>query len=65
MRRSARDQLADPRHPIWKIGRVASIALVLLAMQLLTATHYDLALDGEAGTLGIVALIHAVLEYRR
>jgi hypothetical protein len=38
---------------------------VLLTLQLLTATSYDLQLDGEAGTLAGVVLIQTLLEWAR
>jgi hypothetical protein len=34
-------------------------------LQLITATNYDIALDGEAGTLGGVALTATLLEWLR
>jgi hypothetical protein len=36
---------------------------VLLTLQLLTATNYDLTLDGEAGTLVGVVLVHTLMEF--
>ena len=42
---------SDPAHPVWKLLRVVVLCAALLTMQLLTATTYDVAVDGEAGTL--------------
>ena len=55
----------DPTHPIWKLARVVCVCAVLLTLQLLTATNYDLRLDGEAGTLAGVVLIQTLLEWTR
>ena len=44
---------------------MALICATLLLLQLLTATKYDIAFDGEAGTLGGVALATVILEYLR
>ena len=55
----------DPTHPIWKVSRVLCVCAVLLTLQLLTATNYDLRLDGEAGTLAGVVLIQTLLEWTR
>jgi|TARA_R110000824_G_scaffold7348_2_gene33045 hypothetical protein len=57
--------LSDPTHPIWKLARVFAVCGVLLTLQLLTATSYDLQLDGEAGTLAGVVLIQTLLEWTR
>lgn len=56
---------SDPTHPVWKCVRVATLCLVLLTLQWVTATEYNLSLDGEAGTLAGVMLMHALLEFRR
>ena len=55
----------DPSHPVWKIARVLVLCVALLTMQLLTATQYDLAIDGEAGTLAGLAVLMLVQEFRR
>ena len=57
--------MSDPTHPSWKLARVVVVCGVLLTLQLLTATSYDLQLDGEAGTLAGVVLIQTVLEWAR
>jgi hypothetical protein len=59
------DRLADPGHPVWKLGRVVVICAALVTLQLLTATQYDLAIDGEAGTLMGVAAVMLIQEFRR
>ncbi len=56
---------SDPSHPVWKIARVLVLCVALLTMQLLTATQYDLAIDGEAGTLAGLAVLMLVQEFRR
>jgi hypothetical protein len=56
---------SDPSHPVWKLARVAVICFVLLTLQLLTSTNYDIALSGEAGTLAGVVLIQTLLEWKR
>ena len=58
-------RLSDPAHPVWKIARVLVLCVALLTMQLLTATQYDLAIDGEAGTLVGLAVLMLVQEFRR
>ena len=55
----------DSQHPIWGLARISVICVTLLMLQLITATNYDIALDGEAGTLGGVALISIISEYLR
>ena len=50
---------------MWKLLRVVVICGALLTFQLLTATHYDLALNGEAGTLAGVAAVMLIQEFRR
>ena len=52
-------------HPGWSLARVSIICATLLLLQPMTATSFDLALDGEAGTLGGVTLVAAVLEWLR
>ena len=59
------EQLSEPSHPVWKLLRVVVICGALLTFQLLTATHYDLALNGEAGTLAGVAAVMLIQEFRR
>jgi hypothetical protein len=54
---------SDPSHPVWGLARVLVVCVALLTLQLLTATNYDLALDGEAGTLAGTALTVALLEF--
>jgi hypothetical protein len=56
-------KMSDSRHPIWPIIRIVVVSLCLLSLQLLTATTYDIALDGEAGTLGGTALTVALMEF--
>ena len=41
------------------------MCVVLVTLQLLTATNYDLALNGEAGTLAGVVLVHTLMEFLR
>jgi hypothetical protein len=41
------------------------MCVVLVTLQLLTATNYDLALNGEAGTLAGMVLVHSLLEFLR
>lgn len=57
--------MSNAHHPVWGLARVAMVCATLLGLQLITATQYDVALDGEAGTLGGVALATALLEYLR
>lgn len=52
-------------HPAWGLARVSVICLTLLVLQLTTATNFDIALDGEAGTLVGVTLIATVMEWIR
>jgi hypothetical protein len=56
---------SNPNHPLWGLARICVICLALLTLQLITATNYDIALDGEAGTLGGVALTATLLEWLR
>jgi uncharacterized membrane protein len=56
---------SDPHHPVWGLARVCVVCVSLLTLQLLTATNYDVALDGEAGTLAGVALTSVVVEFLR
>jgi hypothetical protein len=53
----------DPTHPVWKLARVVSLCLVLLTLQLVTATSYDV--DGELVTLAVVVLMQTILEWKR
>lgn len=55
--------LRHPSHPVWGLARVVVMCGVLLTLQLLTATNYDLTLDGEAGTLVGVVLVHTLMEF--
>jgi hypothetical protein len=55
--------MSDPSHPVWGLARVLVVCLTLLVLQLATATNYDLALDGEAGTLAGTALTVSILEF--
>jgi hypothetical protein len=41
------------------------MCVVLVTLQMLTATNYDFALNGEAGTLAGVVLVHALMEFVR
>jgi hypothetical protein len=43
--------------------RILVMCVVLVTLQLLTATNYDLALNGEAGTLAGMVLVHSLLEF--
>jgi hypothetical protein len=45
--------------------RIAVLCGVLLTLQLLTATNYDVSMNGEAGTLAGVLLVQSLLEFRR
>jgi len=45
--------------------RILVMCVVLVTLQLLTATNYDLALNGEAGTLAGVVLVQALMEFLR
>ena len=45
--------------------RVLVMCAVLATLQWLTATNYDLALNGEAGTLAGMVLVQTLLEFRR
>jgi|TARA_B100000949_G_C14165167_1_gene400868 hypothetical protein len=45
------------------LARVCVVCLTLLLLQLLTATTYDVALNGEAGTLAGVALMALLVEF--
>jgi len=56
---------SDPSHPVWKLLRVLVLCVALLTMQLLTATTYDVAVDGEAGTLVGVAVLMLIQEFRK
>ena len=52
-------------HPAWGLARVSVICVTLLLLQLMTATSFDVSLDGEAGTLVGVTLVATVLEWLR
>jgi len=54
---------SDPNHPIWGLARVLVVCAALLTLQLMTATNYDVSLDGEAGTLAGTALTVSILEF--
>lgn len=56
---------SNPKHPLWGLARICVILGVLLALQLLTSTTYDIAVDGEAGALVGVALTTTLLEWLR
>ena len=56
---------SDPSHPVWKLLRVLVLCVALLTMQLLTATTYDVAVDGEAGTLVGGAVLMLIQEFRK
>jgi hypothetical protein len=58
-------RLSHPNHPVWKLSRVLVLCCVLLTLQLITATNYDLSLNGEAGTLAGVVLIQTLMEWIR
>ena len=59
------ERLSEPSHPVWKLLRVLVLCVALLTMQLLTATTYDVAVDGEAGTLVGVAVLMLIQEFRK
>jgi len=52
-------------HPGWGVLHIAILCGTLLGLQWVTATHYDLALDGELGTLGGVGGVAVLLEWVR
>ena len=54
-----------PDHAVWSIVRIGMVCGTLLGLQMMTATRYDVAFNGEAGTLGGVALISILSEYLR
>ena len=47
------------------LARVLVMCVVLVTLQLLTATNYDFAVNGEAGTLAGMGLVHSLLEFIR
>ena len=51
--------------PAWGFARVCVICMTLLILQLLTATSYDVSLDGEAGALVGVGIASLLLELKR
>ena len=65
LHRTVGERLSEPAHPVWKLLRGLVLCGALLTMQLLTATNYDLAIDGEAGTLAGVAAVMLFQEFRR
>lgn len=54
-----------PDHPVWGLLRIIVLCSTLLGLQFLTATHYDFALDGEAGVVGGVGMVAVILEWLR
>lgn len=52
-------------HPAWGLARVMVVCLTLLGLQMMTATQYDVSIDGEAGTLAGVTLMSMVMEWLR
>jgi len=52
-------------HPVWGFLQVVVVCGTLLALQLKTATSWDAQLDGEAGTLGGVAVVALLVEWIR
>ena len=52
-------------HPAWSFASVSVICVTLLALQVTTATNFDIALDGEAGTLAGVTLTAMLIEWIR
>ena len=52
-------------HPVWGLASGSVICLTLLALQLTTATNFDIAVDGEAGTLVGVTLTAMLIEWIR
>ena len=57
--------ISDPNHPLWPLARVVVVCLTLLCLQLMTASSWDLAVDGEAGTLVGTTAIVGLLEILR
>jgi len=57
--------MTRPDHPIWGLARIGILCITLLGLQLITATSWDMALDGEAGTLGGVGAMAVLLEFIR
>ena len=49
----------------WSFAKVCVICGTLLILQLSTSTNFDVALDGEAGTLIGVTLTATILEWMR
>lgn len=54
-----------PDHPVWGLLRILILCGTLLGLQLMTATSWDAALQGEAGTLGGVTAMAVLLEWGR
>jgi hypothetical protein len=53
-------------HPWYApLVRVLVMCVVLATLQWLTATNYDLALRGEAGTLAGMVLVYSLAEFLR
>ena len=52
-------------HPGWRFASVVTGCVTLLLLQLITATSYDLALNGEAGTLLGGTVMATLLEWMR
>jgi hypothetical protein len=52
-------------HPVWGFASVTVICVTLLILQLTTATNFDIAFNGEAGTLAGVTLTAMILEWIR
>tara|TARA_R100001086_G_scaffold239535_1_gene165004 strand:+ start:2144 stop:2332 length:189 start_codon:yes stop_codon:yes gene_type:complete len=52
-------------HPVWGFARVCVICATLLGLQLLTATSWDFAVNGEAGTVVGVGVTAWLLEWAR
>jgi len=57
--------MMTPRPWYAPLVRVLVMCVVLATLQLLTATNYDIALNGEAGTLAGMVLVHSLLEFLR
>jgi hypothetical protein len=55
------------QRPPWyaPLCRIVVMCVVLATLQWLTATNYDLALRGEAGTLAGMVLVYSLAEFLR
>lgn len=60
--------IADPAHPIWTVVATGSklgllTIAVIAVVPFITATNYDVSLDGEAGLAGGVILARIIEWY--